>query len=114
MDNQVDVVATVGTWVAAGVAIIALIGVAGPILVWRASRTERHRALDALSERGAKSFGYVSKGLRVTPSIRLFRRIKAPEIRQIPSFSVKRLTRKQDMPVIPDGTAGWVQFGVLL
>lgn len=46
-----DIAGVVGTWVAAGLAVIALFGVVGPILVLRASRTERHKAIIGIGPR---------------------------------------------------------------
>ena len=45
-----DTASVIGTWVAAFVAILALVGIIGPILIWRASTTERHLAIAAIND----------------------------------------------------------------
>jgi hypothetical protein len=57
MTQSTEIGSLVGTWVAAGVAIIALLGIVGPMLVWRASRSERNKAIDLLSDGGADTGG---------------------------------------------------------
>ncbi|KAF2115757.1 hypothetical protein BDV96DRAFT_659036 [Lophiotrema nucula] len=114
MTQSTDVGSLVGTWVAAGVAIIALLGVVGPILVWRASRTDRNKAIDLLSDEGADSGGFVTQGIRVTSKIRLFRRFEAPELRASPSLRTPTLLLDDQVPTVSTNSASWVQFGRLL
>lgn len=45
MADSTDLVGVIGTWVAVALALIALLGIIGPVLVWRAVRAEKTRAL---------------------------------------------------------------------
>jgi hypothetical protein len=74
--GSLDVMGVVGTWVAVGLALFALLGVVGPLLVWRASKSARNRALAKLDEKPSTSFGFVTPGLRFGPGTRLFRRLQ--------------------------------------
>jgi len=111
--SGLDVAGVVGTWVAAGIAIIALVGVVGPILVWRASKTERHKGLAAI---GTNNNGFLSNGLPVWPKIRFFQRVRAPRLRKVQAFrtheflgfDLRRLSSR------PESPATWVQFGACL
>jgi hypothetical protein len=114
MSDGVEIGSLVGTWVAAGVAVIALIGVLGPLLVWRTIRTERHKAIDKLTQRGGKTGGYVTTGVRIAPNIRLFRQFEAPYIQSPPALSTPKSEWKDEGPVLPSTSASWVQFGRLL
>jgi hypothetical protein len=53
-------------------------GIVGPILIWRASRADRHIALESIDSSPAESGGFLTKGLRVWPGIHLLRRVRAP------------------------------------
>jgi hypothetical protein len=110
MSDAVEVGSLAGTWVAAGVAIIALIGVLGPLLVWRAMRTERHQAIDRLSQGGADTAGYVSTGVRVTSTIRLFRHFNAPNLRSAPSLRASTLNWDDNTTLVDSNSASWVQL----
>jgi hypothetical protein len=114
MTQSTEIGSLVGTWVAAGVAIIALLGIVGPMLVWRASRTERNKAIDLLSDGGADTGGFVTKGIRVAPNIRLFRRFEAPDLRFSPSLRAPALLLDDQVPAVSTTSASWVQFGRLL
>jgi hypothetical protein len=114
MSDAVEVGSLAGTWVAAGVAIIALIGVLGPLLVWRAMRTERHQAIDRLSQGGADTAGYVSTGVRVTSTIRLFRHFNAPNLRSAPSLCASTLNWDDNTTLVDSNSASWVQLGKML
>lgn len=106
-----EIAGVVGTWVAAGVAIIALVGIAGPILIWRASRTERHRALAAI---GDDNNGYMSKGIRLGPNTYLGQRIRAPILKTIPRLTDKNLKWSSASLKETRSPSTWVQFGALL
>ena len=106
-----EVAGVVGTWVAAGVAIIALVGIAGPILIWRASRTERHRALAAI---GDDNNGYMSKGIRLGPNTYLGQRIRAPILKTIPRLTDKGIKWSSASLKETRSPSTWVQFGAAL
>jgi hypothetical protein len=73
MAQSTDIASVVGTWVAAGVAIIALLGVVGPLLIWRASRTERNRAIDLLTGGEAETGACQRQDPRFSRWMTLFR-----------------------------------------
>ncbi|EWZ02760.1 hypothetical protein FOYG_01983 [Fusarium oxysporum NRRL 32931] len=75
--DPVDLASNIGTWVAAGVAIIALVGVVGPYLALQASMSDKNRAMNAVQDQQQK---YVSRGFRLTRGLRVFRRIRVPNL----------------------------------
>lgn len=99
----------IGTWVGAGIGIIALIGIVGPVLVFLASRTERHKTLSTM---GAETNGYISPGWHLGPNIFLGQRIKAPDLRERKFDGIFNLDTASLKAVKTD--AHWVHFGVLL
>ena len=107
---NLDVASLVGTWVAAIVALVALIGIIGPILVWRASRTQRHQALARV---GRNNNGFLSRGIRAGPEIYLLVQVKAPHFKNAPSldhdFSIDAAKLKY-----ADSPSSWVNFASLL
>lgn len=114
MASGTDIASTIGTWVAAFLAIVALVGIVGPLLVWRASRTERNRALAALDSGTAENGGYVSKGLLLWPNIRLFKKVRAPSLTKAPTIARQRQLW-DEKTVLPDNaSASWVKLGVVL
>ncbi|KAK7921330.1 hypothetical protein PG985_009352 [Apiospora marii] len=84
--STTDLVSAVGTWLAVGLAVIALVGIVGPILVWRATKGERNRAINAIEEGEAESFGYVGRGLWAGRRMRLFRRVCSPLLQNEPDI----------------------------
>lgn len=59
MSETLDLASTIGTWIGAGVGIIALIGIVGPALIWYASTQERQKSLNAV---GRNNNDYLSPG----------------------------------------------------
>jgi hypothetical protein len=112
--SSTDIASTVGTWVAVFLALFALLGVLGPILVWRASRTLRNQALARLDAGLAENGGFVSKGLYFTKDIRLFRRVKAPILRKEPQVQGHILTWNTNAKLPWQESASWVQLGAAL
>ncbi|KAH7303960.1 hypothetical protein B0I35DRAFT_484832 [Stachybotrys elegans] len=123
--STIDLVSAVGTWLAAGLAVIALVGVVGPILVWRATKSEHNRATNALEEAGAETYGYVSHGVWTGRQVRLFRRINAPLLEGEPDLggrlkfdfgfvSTEKQKHKDVRPQPSPQSADWVQFGSLI
>lgn len=114
---SLDAAGVVGTWVAAGLALIALIGIAGPILIWRASRPERHKAIVAI---GQRNYNYVLKGILIWPGIRLAQRVPAPRINhgrkfkdeEWKSFNTKNMEEHEAKAL--DSPVSWVYFGAFL
>ncbi|KAF2645198.1 hypothetical protein P280DRAFT_531169 [Massarina eburnea CBS 473.64] len=109
MGETTDLVSTIGTWIAAALAIIALVGVIGPLLVWRASRTERHKAIAAI---GKKNNGYVSPGIPFWTGIRLHQTIRSPKLYENPTFTENewKTFKLSRMKSKPDSPATWVHL----
>lgn len=112
MGDKTDLIGAIGTWVAVGVTLFTLLGIVGPLLIWRASRTEKHRAIAAI---GKKNNGYVSHGIPVWPGIRFYQRIRAPKLHKARKFTETEwrtfdLTRIKSKP---DSPSTWVQLGAI-
>ena len=74
--DKVALTGTIGTWVAVFLALLALIAVVGPVLVWAAARTERNRALHHADD---VDQSFISTGIRfVGLDVRLLRKVRAP------------------------------------
>lgn len=119
MAEPIDIASAIGTWVAVGLAVLALVAIVVPLLVWRASKSARSRAINALDEGLAESFGFVDRGLWAGKNSKIFRRVRAPilvgEPRlpvQNPSTKVLVLDRQMRQP--SEQSAAWVQFASLL
>lgn len=109
--SSLDVAGVIGTWVGAGIGIVALIGIIGPLLVWRATRTERFKAIAAVGE---DSHGFISHGIPIWPNIRIFRRVRVPMLKREPDFSSKKFA--WDLGELPEkgSASSWVELGALL
>ncbi|VUC27765.1 unnamed protein product [Clonostachys rosea] len=75
--SAVDIASSVGTWVAAALAIIALVGIVGPFFALQASLSDSNRAMNAVQDRPQK---YITRGYRLTRGLRIFRRIRVPNL----------------------------------
>ncbi|PNP78987.1 hypothetical protein FNYG_07649 [Fusarium nygamai] len=101
--DPVDLASNIGTWVAAGVAIIALVGVVGPYLALQASMSDKNRAMNAVQDQQQK---YISRGWRLTRGLRVFRRIRVPNL--APGY----ITNEPDTaPLIPPLSAALGRWG---
>ncbi|RBA09008.1 hypothetical protein FPRO05_07288 [Fusarium proliferatum] len=101
--DPVDLASNIGTWVAAGVAIIALVGVVGPYLALQASMSDKNRAMNAVQDQQQK---YISRGWRLTRGLRMFRRIRVPNL--APGY----ITNEPDTaPLIPPLSAALGRWG---
>jgi hypothetical protein len=114
MAQSTELASVVGTWVAAGIALIALLGVVGPLLIWRASLTERNKAINILTDEGAETGGFVTAGVAITPKISLLRRSKVPDLRSPPLIQTPSLLLDTRILGVSTQSASWVQFGRLL
>ena len=106
-----DIASVIGTWVAAFVAILALIGIIGPILIWRASRTERHLAIAAVDD---DNHTFISRGVHAGPRIWLLQRMRAPLLDKAPASFEQSISLSLDAVKEPISSTNWVQFGILL
>lgn len=80
--DRVSLASTIGTWVAVFLALVALIAVIGPVLIWAAARTERNKALH---DAGDAKQSFIGSGIHfVGFDVRLFRRIHAPILDKMP------------------------------
>ena len=113
MAESWEIAGTIGTWVAVGVAVVALIGIVGPVLIWLSSRTRRHKILDSI---GYDTNGYLSRGIHLGPNIFLGRRIRAPQLKQIGSTRPSQPELSWDPGSLKDfdTPASWVHLGALL
>ena len=112
--TSLEVAGVAGTWVAAGLAVIALIGIAGQIVAWRTSRTERYKAISAV---GPVNYGFVGKGWWAGPNTRVYRRITAPDIKDEKPFEkAGQVWTYEGYEHLSDSlrTSNWVHFGGLL
>lgn len=113
MSNAVDLSSMIGTWVGAGIGIIALVGIVGPVLVFLASRTKRNKTLNSM---GRQTNGYISPGWHLGPNIYLGQRIRAPDLRQSGTngrFEGNYSLNAASLQAI-NTDAHWVHFGALL
>lgn len=75
--DPIELTSNIGTWVAAGLAIIALVGIVGPLLAIQASMSDKNRAMNAIQDQRQK---YVSRGFRLSRGLRIFRSIRVPNL----------------------------------
>ncbi|KFA68522.1 hypothetical protein S40285_09497 [Stachybotrys chlorohalonatus IBT 40285] len=75
--DPIELTSNIGTWVAAGLAIIALVGIVGPLLALHAAASDKNRAMNGVQDEHQK---YVSRGFRLTRGLRVFRRIRVPNL----------------------------------
>lgn len=128
MPDTTDLVSVIGTWAAVGLALIALVGIVAPILVWKATLSERNQALNSLQESGAETFGYIGSGLWTGRKVRIFRTVRAPLLRKEPILPTTDAGKAVSMEFIQAGgtqanqgvaqpsesSADWVQFGSVI
>ena len=109
--NTLSLAGVIGTWIGASVGIVALVGIVGPFLAWRAKRTERFKAIAAVAQ---NSNGFISAGIPIWPNIRVYRRVRVPLLRREPDFTTLKFG--WDIQRIPEQTSSssWVQLGTLL
>lgn len=79
MADPLNIAGVAGTWVAAIFAIVALIGIVGPFLIFQQTRSERYQALASID--GSQ---YVSSGLTPRRGYSFFRKGRVPVLDQPP------------------------------
>ena len=89
MADSLELASTIGTWVGAGVGVLALIGIIGPALIWYASTRDRQKMLNAI---GRDNNNYLSTGYHMGPNIWLGRRIRAPMLQNADSLTSFRVS----------------------
>jgi hypothetical protein len=101
--------------VAVSLAAFALLGIVGPLLVWRASRSSRNVALARLDKGLASNGGFVTTGIRFWRGVYLFRRVRAPDLSASPQLADDWRPRWDSGIILsPRCSAGWVQFGAAI
>ncbi|KAK8097540.1 hypothetical protein PG984_016679 [Apiospora sp. TS-2023a] len=113
MPESLDLVSTIGTWVGAGIGIIALIGIVGPALIWYASTRDKQKTLNEI---GRENNGYLSRGFHMGPNIWLGRRVRAPLLRNADSLKTFGVLPSLDASKIKtlQTETSWVLYGLLL
>ncbi|KAI1469337.1 uncharacterized protein F4812DRAFT_470341 [Daldinia caldariorum] len=113
MSEVVDLAGVIGTWVGAGVGVIALIGIVGPVLIWLASRTERQQTLNAM---GRETNAYISPGYHLGPNIYLFQRVQAPLLKTFSHPNPSSPATALDSTLLKevDTNSTWILFSVLI
>ncbi|KAE9375193.1 hypothetical protein N431DRAFT_453865 [Stipitochalara longipes BDJ] len=76
MTDPISLTTDVAAWIAVALALIALVGIVGPLLLLRESRSERSQALNEVDSQ----HGYVSKGLSLGRRGRIFHTVKVPDL----------------------------------
>ncbi|KAF2256033.1 hypothetical protein BU26DRAFT_598818 [Trematosphaeria pertusa] len=108
MGQAADIASAVGTWLAAGLALVALLGIITPWLLWRALRSERHNALKAVDD---PSQLFVSRGLRIWRNTRILKRVRVPKLTDAPQLPPGFVGHKHDdLLRDPPSKTGWVTF----
>jgi hypothetical protein len=105
MGTTAEVASTVGTWVAAAIAIVALFGILPTWLLWRNVRSTRHLALKELDDPRHK---FISKGFHVWRNVYAFKRVKVPYLLEAPRLT-GHLRKDASIPMNPSRT-GWIAF----
>ncbi|KPI37738.1 uncharacterized protein AB675_210 [Cyphellophora attinorum] len=111
---NLDLAGVIGTWVAAGLAVIALVGIVGPLLVYRASRKERHRAI---TEVGRNNNSYISPGIPLWPGVRFWQQVRVPRLDKPKAFEDeewKLFDPSRAHLSNPGPAPSWVQLGASL
>ncbi|KAI6778883.1 uncharacterized protein J7T54_000539 [Emericellopsis cladophorae] len=85
--SAIDIASTAGTWVAAILAIIALVGIIGPWLALQAAHSDKSRALNAVRDQPQR---YVTKGFSIGAHTTLFRRVRVPDL--APTYGTNKAT----------------------
>lgn len=96
-NDTADLVSAIGTWLATAIAVAALVGVVGPYLALQASLSDRNRAMNAVQDFSGK---YVTRGYRLTHGMRIFRRIRVPNL--APSYITNEMEKG---PLVPPAAA---------
>ncbi|KAK3370589.1 hypothetical protein B0H63DRAFT_564710, partial [Podospora didyma] len=75
--DTTSLLGTIGTWVGVALALLALLGIVGPLLAIIASTTERQQALSQVHD---KNQDYVTKGYGISTTNRYLRKVKVPTL----------------------------------
>ncbi|KAL4948114.1 hypothetical protein BDW69DRAFT_189566 [Aspergillus filifer] len=111
--NAIDLAGVVGTWIAVFFAILALVGVVGPLLIYMNQRSQRTVALENVDDPARV---YIGPGVRLCCSrARALRTVKVPILTTSPNipnlFSVMDNGRKMRSTA---STTGWIMLSDVL
>ncbi len=115
--DPLNLAGVIGTWVAAGLAIVALVGIVGPLLLLREKRSERFEALNSID---SQNTGYTRHGLKLRGKDRFFLRVKAPLLKDPPN--PEKDFRKTNQLTVSDNArlqkersnTGWVNLAAIM
>lgn len=71
-------------------------------------------SLKAVDSDLAENGGFMSKGLKLWPGIRLFRRVRAPILTAEPTLNLTPINWHSDMRQVSKSSVSWVKFGLLI
>ncbi|MCJ1287063.1 hypothetical protein MMC26_006411 [Xylographa opegraphella] len=115
--DSLNLAGVIGTWAAVGLALIALIGIVGPLILLREKRSERHEALNAID---SQRTGYIRNGLKLSSEGRFFLKVKAPLLMEPPNpkdhFCETHLFEKSDnfRRSFEISKTGWVNLAAII
>ncbi|MCJ1390457.1 hypothetical protein MMC18_003316 [Xylographa bjoerkii] len=115
--DPLNLAGVIGTWAAVGLALVALIGIVGPLILLREKRSERHEALNSID---SQRTGYIRNGLRLSGEGRFFFKVRAPLLTEPPNskdhFSKTHLFESSDNVRLPTeiSKTGWVNLSAII
>ena len=106
MADVLGLTSDIGTWLAILLALIALVGIVGPILVLRRSRSERNQALKAIYN---QKTGYVTRSF-------LFglHGINVPYLEEPPTFHTLSRPSRNVATLDVSSSSGWINLAALI
>ncbi len=107
MAAGIDLAGVIGTWVAVGLALIALFGVVTPILLIRRARSERQVALRLIDDENNE---FVHPGIKIPFLPGIARTINAPNLQARPELTGQVLGRDDDFLNQKHSVTGWIMF----
>src|ERR1700742_306444 len=110
--GSIDLAGVIGTWVAVLFAIIALVGIVGPIFVYRNLQSQRTIALNSTDD---FNHTYIGRGIRTwKKNTRTLRRIKAPFLNEPPELANIHCNKRSQRLQSRISATGWINFSNLL
>ncbi|OKL61282.1 hypothetical protein UA08_03804 [Talaromyces atroroseus] len=103
-----------GTWLSAGLALIALVGVLPVLLLYREARTDRYRAITNVHD---PHNCFISPGIALLPGKRFFQKLRVPNLAEPPKITYLKIERQCRQVFKGDqdrSSTGWVNFANIL
>ncbi|KAK3995920.1 hypothetical protein QBC44DRAFT_365894 [Cladorrhinum sp. PSN332] len=115
--STLDIVSAIGTWAAALLAVVALLGIIAPYLALKSAQSDREQALKRVD---SESTDYVSETFKITDNLCL-RRVRVPLLHGVPNElggpKLKDVITTNaallDRKLLPISSTGWVDFAHL-